>query len=331
MTQLNIKRNKFLFSIIIPSHLRLSKLKKIIFSLSKQICINFNFEIIICNNNYNNFHKIVNFTRNFKKLSCKYLNCEINHQGFKRNKGFNVSKGKYIIFIDDDCIPEKKFLYNYYQILNLGRKKIIYCGAVNYITYSKVKNLINYRQSRLFLKNKNLILKPKNIVTMNMCLEKNLFKKKSIFDNKFRFYGFEDYEFAFRNKHYFIYQSCKPLVFHDDDRGFEDFLRKYEYLAMFAFPELLKINPEAAKNIIYFKIENSLLLKLFLLFPGISLILNVTKLIFLRFENLSNYCSYLFYTPAILNAYLIGILKRKKYYKNNLKEKSILSFKKWYK
>lgn len=299
--------------------------------MSNQICINFNFEIIICNNNFNNFHKITNFTSNFKKLSCKYLNCEINHQGFKRNKGFSVSKGKYIIFIDDDCIPEKKFLYDYYQILKLSRKKTIYCGAVNYINYLKVKNLISYRQSRLFIKNKTLILKPKNIITMNMCLEKSLFKAKHIFDNKFRFYGFEDYEFAYRNKNNFIYQSCKPLVFHDDDRSFEDFLRKYEYLAMFAFPELLKINQEAAKNIIYFKIENSLLLKLFLLFPGNGLILNIIKLIYLKFENIFRYCGYLFYTSAILNAYLIGILKRKKYYNDILKEKSIISFKKWYK
>ena len=100
-------------SIVIATFNREKNLFNIIHALKKQISVlQCHFEIILCDSNSNKRISVINYIKQFNNLKTHYYNCSINHQAYKRNYGLKKSKGKYVIFIDDDCIPENKFLYS---------------------------------------------------------------------------------------------------------------------------------------------------------------------------------------------------------------------------
>ena len=64
-----------------------------------------------------------------------------------------------------------------------------------------IKNLIKFRDQTTIKSSiyKNINIPIKNIVTMNMGLKKDSFKDyKNFFNLKFNYYGFEDFELAYR-------------------------------------------------------------------------------------------------------------------------------------
>jgi glycosyltransferase involved in cell wall biosynthesis len=311
-------------SIVISTYNRENNIIEIINLFNKQI--NFpkkNFEIIICDSNSKKRLSIINYIKQFKDLKIKYYNCLVNHQAYKRNYGLKKSCGQYIVFIDDDCFPEINFLYKYFNYFKLNKKKIIYCGLVKYNIFPNIKSFIHYRQSRqisLNSFNKNNI-PAKNFVSMNMGLIKNNFyNKKNVFNNKFRYYGFEDFEFAYRA----IMKSYKiilinPLVIHRDARTFLQFLLKYNYLGEYGIIDITKINIKAAQQSIFYKIENNFFISLFLTIPKINIFLKKIQEILILIEKKNLFYFSIIYKFAILVAFLRGVslrqIKIKKGYK----------------
>ena len=133
---------KIEISIVIPTYNRSKLVKKIMHAFNIQLNFNYKYEIIICDSNSKKNLKILNLIKLYKNLDIKYINCKINHQAYKRNYGYKSAKGKYVLFIDDDCVPDKNFLNNYYKILKLNYKKCIYTGLVEYVVSKKIRNLI---------------------------------------------------------------------------------------------------------------------------------------------------------------------------------------------
>ena len=306
-------------SVVISTFNRENNIIKIINILNNQN--NFqkkNFEIIICDSNSKKNLLIRNYIKQFTELKVNYFNCLVNHQAYKRNYGFKKALGKYVIFIDDDCFPEKNFLHKYYTYFRLNRNKLIYCGLVKYNIFYSIRNFIHYRQSRqisLDSINKNNI-PPKNFVSMNMGLTKKFFyNKKYIFDNKFRHYGFEDYEFAYRaivNSYKII--LINSLVYHNDKRNFLQFILKYNYIGEYGITDIVKINIKAAQQSIFYKIENNFLINLFLNIPKINKFFDKILIILVFIEkNNFFYISFL-YKFGIFIAYLKGVILRKKKY-----------------
>lgn len=320
-------------SIIITTYNREKNLFKIISSLNKQTNIfKSNIEIIICDSNSKKKNSVIAYIKNFLNLSISYYNCPINHQAFKRNYGAKKSRGSYLIFIDDDCFPDKNFLYNYLKILKLNRSKAVYCGLVKYVVFNKIKNLIKYRQSRLisFKDVKKDFIPPKNFISMNMALNKNdiLFKKKFLFNDKFKFYGFEDYEFAYRlARGFYKFYLIKALVYHYDQRKFDDFLRKYHFLGNFGITDIIRINFTAAKDTIYYKIEKNFILALLLKIPGVFKILNCLEVVIISLETKIKIYLPTLYITGIFVAYLKGILQRYSRHKNTY----LINQNNWYK
>ena len=259
---------KITFSIIIPTFNRSAFLIKII---KKLVISQFKLEIIVCDSSSKDQTKeklrVISQLNKHQKI--KYIDIYKNNHSLKRNIGIKNAKGKYIILLDDDCMPEKNFLKKYNKLLDtIKNKKIIISGSVDYNFYTLNKNFIKYRQSRHFkiINDKDFgknFLNPKNIVVMNLGFEKKLIKKYNLyFDERFNRYGFEDFEFAFRlNKKNIKVLLGSPLVTHLDNRNFEAYLNKIKFIAYESSIFLNRINPQAAKTNNFIKLENNFIFK----------------------------------------------------------------------
>ena len=323
-----LNKNKILTSIIITTFNREKNLIELINLINKQVGVVKNtIEIIICDSNSKKKISVINYIKQFRGLRIVYYNCKINHQAFKRNYGIKNSIGKYKIFIDDDCFPENNFSYQYLKILHLNRKKIIYFGLVSYVKFSENKNLIKYRQSRVYCLPNQQSVPYKNFLTMNMGYNsETICKNDTFFDDKFRNYGFEDFEFAYRfkEKSYKLIQ-LKSLVHHRDNRNFDDFLKKYNFLGTYGIDDIIKINFKAAKNLIYYKIEKNFFISIILKIPGVRFLLNFFEKKISFIEKCMPFYLFFLYEIGILVAYLKGVVLRNSF--NTLKD---LKKNEWY-
>ena len=312
-------------SIIIPTYRRNKKLKCLLDEIINQVPPIINTEIIVIGNrdlNFNYFKKIK------KNISIKFIIIDRNSNAVKRNEGIKVSRGDYLIFIDDDCLPGKNFIADYLYFFKKIKDKDILCGSVKYIDKNnESKNFIRYRQSKHFVIKNKIIdrknhIKATHIVTMNMGIKNSKnFNKLKYFNEKFGSYGFEDYEFGYRFiKKGFNFLKSKPLVYHLDERNYESYLNKIYYLGRYSVTPLIRINYNAWKNTIYYKIENNLLVNTLLKINFIYRLIEISeKLIVFIEKNIFLYLPKL-YRFGIFLSYCKGYYDRKehkKFKKNN--------------
>lgn len=299
-------------SVIIPIFNRPNILKKTIRVLVTSTISN---EILICDGGSNSITKvkIKKIISEFNFHQIRYLDIGVNSHSKKRNVGIKKAKSKYIIFLDDDCIPEKKFLENYYFLFEkFKNKKYVLCGSVIYPNPYKNK-FVTFRQSRHFVqKNINDIkffLSAKNITTMNMGLKKNLiYSKKILFNENFNKYGFEDYEFGFRLvKNKIKILGCSPKILHIDNRSLKQYLNKIKFVGLEGGKFLTKINKEASLDNNFIKIQNNYLINKFYRFKVFLKILIFLEKIFLKFESKIQFPN-IFYRFIIVNSYLVGYM-----------------------
>ena len=262
---------KFLLSVIIPTYKRNQKLKKIIDNLAKQCPFEIQIEIIVISDINKTLGFFLKPSIKKKNIEFKYLTVRINSNAIKRNKGIENAKGKYLILLDDDCLPDQNFLKDYLNLFKKISDNEILCGSVKYLNSKITKeNFTRYRQSRHFINKNNYVSKKKNlsaanIVTMNMGMKNSKSLRKTKYFNKnFGGYGFEDYEFGFRLiKNGFTFLQSKPTVYHLDDRNYRSYLNKIYFLSRYSVTSLKKINYQSWKNTIYFKIENNFFVNFF--------------------------------------------------------------------
>ncbi len=309
-----------LISVVIPTFNRSLYLLKILDKLKKNF-LNFkNFEVVICDScsKDNTNIKIKNFKNNNLFLPVQYINIQKNIHSLKRNVGVKSAKGKYIIFLDDDCFPDDTFIRDYYSLF-IKKNDIIYCGSVKYPKELLKFNFVKYRQSKHFIVNKDLDistsnLSPSKIVTMNMGFKKSIFIKNKIFFNKhFNRYGFEDYELGFRlayNK--FKIVQANPSVYHYDKRNFAIYLKKIKFLGFESMKYLVRLNLLAAKDNNFYKLENFFLFQFLLNFNLFKNVLFLTQKICIFIDKHFIYLPFI-YKTAIACAYLEGCFYRKRY------------------
>ena len=93
----------------------------------------------------------------------------------------------------------------------------------NIFSLTKIILLITFDNSK--------VVKPEKIVTMNMAFNLSKINKKYLFNEKFNFYGFEDYDFAFNQvKAGIKIYRCSPTVVHYDLRNYEKYLHKIIFI-----------------------------------------------------------------------------------------------------
>lgn len=307
-------------SVVIPTYNRPNYIKKI---LQRLVLSNIPNEIIICDggSKISSKKKIKSLINNYNFHKIKYIDVKVNNHSKKRNEGIKSSIANYIILLDDDCIPEKKFLEKYFNILDKFKyDKYIFCGSVLYPKNIIKKKFIKYRQSRHFVINNfdinaKKFLHPRNIVTMNMAFKKNLLKNNKIFFyEKFNIYGFEDYELGYRIKEKSIkFVACNPVVFHNDERSFKQYLDKIKFLGYESGDYLIKINKRASEENNFIKIQNNIFIKMINKSQFFLNIFIYFEKLFIKLENKLHYPNFV-YKILIANSYLIGhfISKNKK-------------------
>ena len=107
----------FFFSVIIPAKNFNKHIKKNIKYLLREDHHNFEFEIIIVLNKIEKRYKIKN---------CKFISSGVVAPGRKRDLGSRNSKGKYLVFLDDDSYVCKNYLSHIHNFVSKNPKiKII--------------------------------------------------------------------------------------------------------------------------------------------------------------------------------------------------------------
>ena len=314
------------FSIIIPTWKRKLLLKRLITKLLKQN-FNYKFEILICDSNSNDgTDKIVkNFTTN-EKIKIIYININENSLSAKRNIGIKSAKGKYIILMDDDCIPANNYyLKEYFNAFNKSTSKTIFNGVVNYPQeFLNTSGFIRYRQSRHFSKQRrrklwNSNLNFKHLVVMNMAFKKNQILNKNIsFNLNFWGYGSEDHDFAFQlKKKGFMLRTCNAQILHYDNSNFSNYLTKIYHFARDGMLFLKDHNKDAYDEIFLEKI----CFRFFKMRIFVSLYHKLIMKIINYDNKKKNYID-LFYQVGIFLSYLLGTIDRKNSSKEIVRRKS---------
>lgn len=157
------------------------------------------------------------FSDDLKNLS-KAKNCKIFHiknsgRSHAKNVGIRNSKGKYLIFCDGDRIPGKDFIKAHLDMLEKNNSVISVGEPLDY--YSK--NIFEFSQKNLD-KYSRLPYYPKLVFNLseseddkfyknyywalllsgNAAFSKDLILKIGLYDETFRDWGFEHFEFGYR-------------------------------------------------------------------------------------------------------------------------------------
>jgi len=258
-------------SIIIPTFNRAEILKKCLDSLSNQTYKNFEV-VIIDDGSIDDTKKIV---LGFKGLRIRYIYQEHTQQGVARNKGLKIAKGKYVVFIGDDIIPEKNWLYEHIKI-HKKKKNVAVLGLTLWPKKWRINKFMRYLAPKGPQFNYWKIKNKEDcgwefFWTSNISLEKKWFAKDK-FDENFRGWGYEDLELGYRleKRGLEIIFNPKAVAYHYHyyDKP-EEFLKKQQNAGKSAvyfsrkFPELKEklIDPNRLK------LKYKLLLEFFTLFP----------------------------------------------------------------
>ncbi|MEN7982576.1 MAG: glycosyltransferase [Nanoarchaeota archaeon] len=106
-------KEKIIFSFIIPAHNEEDVIDKCLNSIKEQEFQN-KFETIVINDGSTD--KTKNIVENFSDT--KLLNLNKGHSAaFARNRGAEIAKGKYLIFLDADQIIEKDFVIKFLDLI----------------------------------------------------------------------------------------------------------------------------------------------------------------------------------------------------------------------
>ena len=175
-------------SIIIPTYNRPKILKEVLIAINKQNYDLKKVEVLVIDDfSRINIKKIIKDLRTDYKL--RYIKMKKNcGQGIARNKGIKLSKGRYLLFIGDDMIPNKDLINNHMK-LHLKNRGIAVLGRV--IWDERVKNeFMDYIEKVQF--HYNTIRDYNNVklhfYTSNISLEKRwLINEK--YSSKFKNYG----------------------------------------------------------------------------------------------------------------------------------------------
>ena len=206
-----------------------------------------------------------------------------------RNRGIREARGEYVLFVDDDCIPERNWLEKMMEALD---KEKIVAGAIESPPYSYLKLCHNIAEFHPFMPGRK-----KGVVDFiagaNMGFRRSVFLELGVFHEGI--IPGEDMEFILRARQrgYRIYFTPDAVVTHDPDRtvlrnilayssehAFISILLRNQYLHLLQTPVLLR-SPFlvlAASPLIAFKVtigiylRNSRLWKVFWTAPMVYLL-----------------------------------------------------------
>jgi glycosyltransferase involved in cell wall biosynthesis len=249
-------------SVIIPTYHDWDSLKLCLDSLKKQTYPQENFEVLVINNDPNDFPPYKVESGNVKLLQ------EFSPGSYiARNLGIFHAKGKIIAFTDSDCIPLSTWLSNAVNRFKSepSSENSIFAGQIN--VFPKQRNNPNIIEifSMNFELNQEKYVKKKRFATANVFIKKIFFEMVGNFNGSLKSNG--DFEFASRAvKRNIDIKYCKNC--------------QVDHPARFRFKQILI----KAKRKIGGAYDTAIILKT----PIIKLFLSIMKLSFLSIFEILN-------------------------------------------
>lgn len=172
-------------SIIIINRNYLKFLKKCIKSCLDQITF-FKYEIIVVDDG--SIDGSVNFIKSIRNNKLSFA--QTKSEGIEKaaNKGFKISKGRYVVRVDSDDYLKKNFVQNSLDVIKFSKKAFVYS---NYFQISEKKNM-----KKIFLPNfdKKELIKRGDFLATGTVYQKKIIKKLGYFSENLKNNGLENYE-----------------------------------------------------------------------------------------------------------------------------------------
>jgi GT2 family glycosyltransferase len=139
-----------------------------------------------------------------------------------RNNGANKAVGEWLVFIDDDCLPDVRLLEEYKKGIQTKPTVVAYEGrifvdtpATSLIQESPINNSGGYFWS------------------CNICIKKELFSQLKGFDENYPFAAMEDVDFFLRlrkitDRHKFLYDAAVLHPWRTNRKLFSTILKRYK-------------------------------------------------------------------------------------------------------
>lgn len=221
-------------------------------------------KIIIVDQNYNylSFQKIINIFKNQNYKNYLILR-NLHQRGLTKSKNISIKhvKTKYVFFIDDDILLEKKYFYKTIKLI-FAKKGDGVSGIISNYPKNILKNYFYYlfnfnifRDNRYFFINyKKLNINQEYRVFQLpggiTCYDMNVFKNIS-FDEKYIIHNYEDVEFNIRLRKKLInpklYLCINSLAYDKLSKNLkENFHSRLYYMT------LLYLRNKSFKNLIFY-------------------------------------------------------------------------------
>jgi glycosyltransferase involved in cell wall biosynthesis len=173
-----------LMSLIICTRNRAPQLKECLKEIASASIPQCDLEVVLVDNaSDDSTNKIITEFMDTSSLKVTHVNCKQIGSAFARNCGISASKGKWLLFTDDDCYIENNFFRNFFDFVkntltsNEKLKEIKY-GSGPIIPYD---NQHDPRVANLAITTINLI--PRNILLPAGIVQgANMFFHRSVFD-----------------------------------------------------------------------------------------------------------------------------------------------------
>tara|TARA_B100001287_G_scaffold35381_1_gene25037 strand:- start:83 stop:1012 length:930 start_codon:yes stop_codon:yes gene_type:complete len=226
-------------SITICTYNRIEYLKKCLKSILDQTQGSEIIEINIIDNNSTDTTKDYVFELQKKFPEVNYFVEKRQGISFARNLSFEVCKGKFLAFVDDDAVINKNWLKALLNELKKQKENIIYGGPIYPNFESDPENWIDkdyfirkFKDTDGFL---GVIKSKEGFSGGNMCIAKNLFKKSEKFNTKIGMTGGNlglgeepdfFYKLIMKNKDVKLYNISEMSISHSE----ASYKLKKEYL-----------------------------------------------------------------------------------------------------
>ena len=246
-------------AVTVCTYNRVILLEQVLTALQDQTISHSEYEIIICDSkSCDGTEKLIKQISEFSPVSITHVNTK-NNLAAKRNIGIQSAAAPLIVFLDDDCVPERDFLERYLKTFShvLPTDKVVYCGEVRYPQqWVKESNYYRFRDSRHYMVSKddkyNKKLNYKTIVVMNMCFRAEIFKNIiGNVDESFIGYGAEDQELGHRlEQNGFSIMTNSARIYHFENTGtIEAYGDKIRRSSRDGMRTLMRVAPDAAFGI----------------------------------------------------------------------------------
>ncbi len=206
-------------SIILPAHNEESVIEKSLKSILKQ---KGNYEIIVVNDGSTDKtrEKVEKLMKKYRG-KIKLINFDKGHSAaFARNRGSEVARGKWLIFIDADHIVEENFITKVENFL----KKNTNIDATDFLVFS-------YRPKTIIQKAWSSYRKAFPSIGLIHIIKRSVFKKLGGFNENIFYYEDTEFRDRFLKAGFKFKGPINTIVYHIEPKTWSEFVRQRKWQA----------------------------------------------------------------------------------------------------